>query len=123
MCKIFSTRNGKGSLKKTLFALKVVVAPTRINGVQKPWIALDIHILVIWFPEIHVGMTALMPIDTDVPTHHTNKTNSKKTNQPSPRTQAHRSEKKLWQPVVILIAVAIGIVAFIKVQGRINKQP
>ncbi|MDO8843298.1 hypothetical protein [Methylicorpusculum sp.] len=42
-----------------MLALIVGVAPARIAGVQKPWMALDFHFLVTWFPAIHAGMTAL----------------------------------------------------------------
>jgi hypothetical protein len=43
-----------------MFALIDCVSPTRIAGVQKPWMALDYIGLMTWIPAIHAGMTELM---------------------------------------------------------------
>ncbi|MBS3955590.1 MAG: hypothetical protein KGZ88_21815 [Methylomicrobium sp.] len=54
-------------IDKAIFALIVGVAPAGNAGVQKPWMALDFHILVTWIrlrgltaPAIHAGMTVLI---------------------------------------------------------------
>ncbi|MBS3953317.1 MAG: hypothetical protein KGZ88_10235 [Methylomicrobium sp.] len=50
-----------------MFALIVGVAPAGIAGGQKPWMALDLHILVTWIrlrgltaPAINAGMTVFI---------------------------------------------------------------
>jgi len=50
-----------------MFALIVGVAPARIAGGRKPWMASGFHILVTWIrlrgltaPTIHAGMTVLI---------------------------------------------------------------
>ncbi|MDP2179661.1 hypothetical protein [Methylicorpusculum sp.] len=53
-----------------MFALIVGVAPAGIAGVQKPWMAMDFHILVTWIPAIHAGMTVLIYFQLLTRTYH-----------------------------------------------------
>ncbi|MDO8828238.1 excalibur calcium-binding domain-containing protein [Methylophaga sp.] len=70
---------------------------------------------------INPATWSLMPIGTDLPNQRSvpeNKAYSNKANLPSQRPQAQRPPKSFnSQPVVLLIAVTIGIAAWIKVQG------
>jgi cold shock CspA family protein len=64
---------------------------------------------------------SLLPLDTDLPIPRKvpeNQASSNKANLPSQRPQVQRPPKSFnSQPVILLIAVTIGIAAWIKVQG------